>query len=68
MLAEIENMQGGNVAQYINIVRKRAYGTNWNEAIYGYKNSDYTTNELAILHEKIKSSFKRDSVGGIFVA
>lgn len=28
MLAEIENMQGGNVAQYINIVRKRAYGTN----------------------------------------
>ncbi len=54
MLAEIENMQGGNVAQYINIVRKRAYGTNWNEAIYGYKNSDYTTNELAILHEKDK--------------
>jgi len=54
MLAEIENMQGGNVAQYINIVRKRAYGTNWNEAIYGYKNSDYTINELAILHEKDK--------------
>ena len=54
MLAEIENMQGGDVAQYINVVRERAYGTNWNEAVYGYKNSDFTTNELAILHEKDK--------------
>lgn len=54
MLAEIENMQGGDVAQYINLVRKRAYGAAWDEAKYGYKNADFTTNELAILHEKDK--------------
>lgn len=53
-LAEIENMQGGDVATYINKVRKRAYGDNWNEETYGYKNADFTTNELAILHEKDK--------------
>lgn len=53
-LAEIENMQGGNVATYINMVRKRAYGNKWNEETYGYKNADFTTNELAILHEKDK--------------
>lgn len=54
MLAEIENMQGGDVAQYINLVRERAYGKNWDEGTYGYKNADFTTNELAILHEKDK--------------
>ncbi|MEY8684654.1 RagB/SusD family nutrient uptake outer membrane protein [Bacteroides sp. AN502(2024)] len=53
-LAEIENMQGGDVATYINKVRERAYGSNWDEEIYGYKNADFTTNELAILHEKDK--------------
>lgn len=53
-LAEIENMQGGDVATYINKVRERAYGTKWNEDTYGYKNADFTTNELAILHEKDK--------------
>ena len=53
-LAEIENMQGGDVAAYINKVRQRAYGDNWDEETYGYKNADFTTNELAILHEKDK--------------
>lgn len=53
-LAEIENMQGGDVATYINKVRERAYGDNWNEETYGYKNADFTANELAILHEKDK--------------
>ena len=53
-LAEIENMQGGDVATYINKVRERAYGEKWDEKIYGYKNADFTTNELAILHEKDK--------------
>lgn len=53
MLAEIENMQGGDVAHYINLVRERAYGKEvWNKDIHGCKNSDFTTNELAILHEK----------------
>lgn len=53
-LAEIENMQGGDVATYINKIRERAYGDNWNEETYGYKNADFTANELAILHEKDK--------------
>lgn len=53
-LAEIENMQGGDVATYINKVRERAYGKKWDEETYGYKNADFTTNELAILHEKDK--------------
>lgn len=53
-LAEIENMQGGDVAKYINPVRKRAYGANWNEAVHGYKNGNFTQNELAILAEKDK--------------
>lgn len=54
MKAEIENMRGGDVAHYINLVRQRAYGNNWDEVTFGYKNSDFTTNELAILHEKDK--------------
>lgn len=54
MLAEIENMQGGDVAYYINKVRERAYGEAWDEDMYGYENADFTTNELAILHEKDK--------------
>lgn len=54
MLAEIENMQGGDVAKYINEVRQRAYGDNWSKAEYGYTNGDFTQNELAILREKDK--------------
>lgn len=54
MLAEIENMKDGNPAYYINLVRQRAYGKNWDEAEFGYKNGDFTQNELAILHERDK--------------
>lgn len=54
MLAEIENMEGGDVAKYINLVRQRAYGKNWDPEVFGYKNADFTTNELAILNEKDK--------------
>lgn len=54
MMAEVENMQGGDVAKYINFVRERAYGKAWDKAKYGYENADFTTNELAILHEKDK--------------
>ena len=53
-LAEIENMKGGDPAKYINLVRKRAYGANWDAEVFGYSNSDFLTNELAILHEKDK--------------
>ena len=42
------------MAIYLNQIRKRAYGPNWNEATYGYTNADFKTNELAILKEKDK--------------
>lgn len=56
MLAEIANMQGdnANVVKYINLVRKRAYGSAYVEATHGYTAGDFTANELAILHEKDK--------------
>lgn len=53
-LAEVENYEGGDPAKYINIVRERAYGKNWNTTKHAYTNSDFTTNELAILKEKDK--------------
>lgn len=54
-LAEIANDEGinGDVEKYINLVRQRAYGSNWSDT-YKYSASDYTTNTLAILHEKDK--------------
>lgn len=55
-LAEVANMEGdnANVEKYINLVRQRAYANNWDQTKYGYKASDFTTNELTILHEKDK--------------
>ena len=52
-LAEIANMEGDNtkVEEYINKVRQRAYGENWSSEI-AFTAGDFTTNELAILHEK----------------
>lgn len=52
LLAEVENMKGGDPAKYINMVRQRAYNSNWDAAKYGFVNSDFRTNELAILHER----------------
>ncbi len=54
MMAEIANMEGGDVASYINKIRERAYGKNWDATKYGYTNGNFTENELAILHEKDK--------------
>ena len=55
-LAEVANYEGNNadVEKYINLVRERAYGANWNVAAYGYHAGNYTANELAILAEKDK--------------
>ena len=55
-LAEIANYEGNNadVEKYINLVRERAYGDNWNLNTYGYKAGNFTANELAILKEKDK--------------
>lgn len=55
-LAEIANYNGdnANVEKYINLVRARAYGENWDEATYGYKAGSFRENENAILREKDK--------------
>lgn len=55
-LAEVANYEGNNadVKKYINMVRERAYGDNWNETKYGYTPGSFTQNELAILAEKDK--------------
>lgn len=54
MLAECENMLGNDPSPYINQVRQRAYGANWNATTYGYSNQGFAANELAILHERDK--------------
>ena len=51
MLAECENMLGNDPSPYINQIRQRAYGANWDPAKYGYTNQGFAQNELAILHE-----------------
>ena len=55
-LAEIANFEGdyGTVASYINLIRERAYGDNWDEATYGYTAGSFLDNEVAILQEKDK--------------
>ena len=55
-LAEIANMEdkGEDVEKYINKIRERAYGANWDAATYGYKAGSFLANEVAILHEKDK--------------
>lgn len=53
MLAEVENMKsGGDPAQYINQIRQRAYGTDYVAATDAFVNSDFKTNEYAILAER----------------
>jgi starch-binding outer membrane protein, SusD/RagB family len=54
MLAEIENKKGGDPAAYINQVRQRAFGTNYNPAQHGHANGTFAENELAILLERDK--------------
>ena len=53
-LAEIANYEGDNdgVERYINEIRARAFGENWDEEVYGYKAGDFTQNEIAILRER----------------
>lgn len=54
LLAEVENKKGGDPAQYINEVRKRAFGSNYSAALHGYVNASFAANELAILQERDK--------------
>lgn len=53
MLAEIENGLTGKCANYINQIRKRAYGDNFSDEVK-YTDGSYAENELAILHERDK--------------
>lgn len=54
LMAEIENKLGNNPASYINEIRKRAYGKNYNPDIHEYKNMGFSHNELVILKERDK--------------
>lgn len=54
MYAEIVNKEGGDPSSYINQIRQRAYGAAYNASAHGYTNSDFATNELAILKERDK--------------
>ena len=53
MMAEIENGLGNSCQAYINQVRQRAYGDNYNDQV-AYKDGSYAENEMAILHERDK--------------
>ncbi len=55
-LAEIANFQDDNagVEKYINMIRERAYGANWDQSKYGYVAGSFVDNESAIMREKDK--------------
>lgn len=53
MMAEVENGLNGTCASYINQIRERAYGDNYNSSV-AYTDGTYAQNELAILHERDK--------------
>ncbi len=62
MLAEVENKKGSDPSTYINEVRKRAYGSNYNASLHGFTKKTFAENELAILTERDKEfvfEFKR---------
>lgn len=52
MMAEVQNLLGGDVATYINDIRQRAYGDQYDEEVHAYHNSTFGANELAILKER----------------
>lgn len=54
MLAEIENKKGNDPSVFINQVRQRAYGANYNASVHAHTNQGFAANELAILAERDK--------------
>lgn len=54
LMAEIVNMEQGDISPYMNEIRKRAYGTHYDEALHGYKNGSFEANEIALLKERDK--------------
>lgn len=59
-LAEIANYEGdnGTVEFYINKIRERAYGDNWDANKFGFTAGSFLDNEVAILQEKAKEFFQ----------
>lgn len=55
-MAEIANYEGNNadVEYYLNAVRQRAYGDNWDASKHAYKAGSFLENEVAILQDKAK--------------
>ena len=55
-MAEIANFEGNNadVEYYLNAVRQRAYGDNWDASKHAYKAGSFLENEVAILQDKAK--------------
>lgn len=53
MMAEIENGLNGTCATYINQIRQRAYGDNYDNSV-AYQDKSFAENELAILKERDK--------------
>lgn len=55
-MAEIANYEGnyGEIANWINPIRQRAYGKNWDVNKYGFQSSTFAENEAQILREKNK--------------
>lgn len=52
-MAEVENGLGNPCASYINQIRRRAYGANYDAAVT-YTEGSYAENEMAILRERDK--------------
>ena len=65
-LAEIANMESDHsgIEKYINLVRKRAYASNWDENKHGYKSGDLLKMSWLYYMKKIKNLFKKGNVGG----
>ncbi len=54
LLAEAKNHLGEDPAEEINLVRKRAYGENYNPAIHAFVSGSPSENTIAILDERLK--------------
>ncbi|HUH46454.1 MAG TPA: RagB/SusD family nutrient uptake outer membrane protein [Arenibacter sp.] len=54
LLAEAKNLLEEDPSAEINLIRKRAYGANYDIAVHGYTNGSQTDNANAILDERYK--------------
>lgn len=54
LLAQAKNLLNENPSTEINLIRERAYGSNYDASIHGYINSSKAQNANAILDERYK--------------